>query len=353
MKPNSSFNFVIALVLTVIIFAFDEKVATDVLHQHEAVSFPTTTGKVYHSAVTVTHSSKGGTSYHINILYDYEVDGQSFQGSTFRHDLMGPPSGQAYAAVRAHPAGSEITVYYRADDPSDSLLSPGIVGHDLLIFFILLPASALPLQLLAKSNAPAWFKPGNPPAGGVPVLSQGNQIRARLPRYSVLAWTVVTFCGTSIVSFFVLLLTTARNPSVEPELTAWALISIVTAAVFWWRRARLLSGVDDLVIDESARTVSLPQTFGRNRCFALPFNAVESVYLEQVAHRGKYGYYYSWAVTLDIQNGSASTERLSDWYDEEKARAFAAWLRERLHLPGVPGADVVSSSAFSLSSSVG
>jgi hypothetical protein len=353
MKPSSTFNFVIALVLTVIIFAFDEKVATDVFHQYEAVSFPTTIGKVFHSTVSVTHSSKGGTSYHVNILYDYEVDGQSFQGSTFRYDLIGPPAVQAYAAVRAHPAGSEITVYYRADNPSDSLLSPGIVGHDLLIFFILLPASALPLQLLAKSNAPAWFRPGNPLAGGVPVISQGNQIRARLPRYPVLAWTVAVFCGMSIGSFLVLTFTTTRNPSLQPELTAWVVILAATAAVYWWRRATLLSGVDDLVIDESMRTVTLPRTFGRSRGPAMPFNAVQTVYLEQVAHRGKYGYYYSWAVTLELQNGSTSTERLSNWYDEDKARAFAAWLRERLQLREIPGADVVSSSAFSLSSSVG
>jgi hypothetical protein len=352
MKSLGSFNFIVVLILGVLVFVFDEKVATDLYHQHEAVSFPTTTGRVYHSAVTVTHSSKGGTSYYINILYDYQVGGQSFQGSTFRHGLFSPGLAQAYAAVRAHPAGSEITVYYRADDPSDSLLSPGVVGRDFLIFFILMPASLLVLYVLYTSSAPAWFKPTNPWAGGVEIISQGGRIRARLPRYPVLAWSLAVFSGASVVSLVTVSIVARRDPSPQPEAIAWGVILAVTAVVYWWRRARLLSGVDDLVIDESARTVSLPQTFGRNRASCLEFNAVQAVYLETIAHRSKGGYYYSWAVTLALQN-AAAPERLTDWYDEEKANAFAGWLRERLHLPEAANLIAAPSSAFSLSSSVG
>ena len=351
-KPNRTLNLIIALVLTVIFLAFVEKTATDVFHQHEAVSFPTTAGKVYHSAVTVTHGSKGRTSYHINILYDYVVDGQTFHGSRFRYSLFSPSSAQAYAAVSAHPAGSEVTVHYRADNPSDSLLSPGVIGQDFLVFFIILPFGALPLYLLGRSNAPAWFRPGNLQDGGVEIISKGGQIRARLPRYPVAAWSAAVFCGTSLASFLIISIAVRRDPSCEPEEVAAALVLAATATVFWWRRTRLSSGVDDLVIDESARTISLPQTFGRSRAVSLDFNAVQSVYLEEVAHRGRYGPYYSWAVTLALQN-AASPERLTDWYDEEKALAFAGWLRERLHFPETPNPVVSSSSAFSLSSSVG
>jgi Protein of unknown function (DUF3592) len=351
-KPNPTLNFIIGLVLTVIFLAFVEKTATDVFHQHEAVSFPTTTGKVYHSAVTVTHGSKGRISYHINILYDYQVGGQSYQGSRFRYSLFSPSSAQAYAAVSAHPVGSDITVHYRADNPSDSLISPGVVGQDFLIFFILLPFGALPLYLMGRSNTPAWFRPGNLQDGGVKIISQGGQIRARLPRYPVAAWSAAVFCGTSLASFVIISIAARRDPSCEPEEVAAAVVLAAAAIVFWWRRSRLLSGVDDLVIDENARTISLPQTFGRKRAVSLDFNAVQSVYLEEIAHRGRYGPYYSWAVTLALQN-AASTERLTDWYDEEKATAFVGWLRERLHFPAAPNPVVPSSSAFSLSSSVG
>jgi Protein of unknown function (DUF3592) len=351
-KPNRTLNFIIGLVLTVVFLGIVEKTATDVFHQHEAVSFPTTTGKVYHSAVTVTHGSKGSTSYHINILYDYVVDGQTFHGSRFRYSLFSPSSAQAYAAVSAHPVGSEVTVHYRADNPSDSLLSPGVIGQDFLAFFILLPFIALPLYLLGRSNAPAWLRTGNPLDGGLNIISQGGQIRARLPRYPVSAWSGAVFCGTCLASFLIITIAARRDPSCEPEEAAAAVVFAATAAVFWWRRSRLLSGADDLVIDENARTISLPQTFGRSRSVSLDFNAVQSVYLEEVYHRGRYGPYYSWAVTLALQN-AASTERLTDWYDEEKALAFAGWLRERLHFPAASNPVVPSSNAFSLSSSVG
>ena len=352
MKPFGSLNFIVVLILGVVVFVFDEKVATDLCHQHEAVSFPTTTGRVYHSAVTITHGSKGGISYHINILYDYMVDGRPFQGTRFRYGLFSPGSTQAYAAVRAHPVGSDVTVYYRADDPSDSLLSPGVVGRDFLVFFFLMPASLLVLYVLCTSNAPAWFKPAMPPAGGVQIIPQGGQIRASLPRYPVLGWSLAVFSGASVFSLVTLSIVTTRNPSVQPEAIAGALVLAATAVVFWWRRARLLSGVDDLVIDEGARTVSLPQTFGRNRASILQFNTVQEVYLETIAHRSKGGYYYSWAVTLALQN-TAAPERLADWYDEEKALALAGWLRERLHLPEAANPVVAPNSAFSLSSSVG
>jgi hypothetical protein len=352
MKPFGPLNFIVVLVLGVLVFVFDEKVATDLYHQHEALSFPTTTGRVYHSAVTITHGSKGGISYHINILYDYQVGGQSFQGSRFRYGLFPPGSVPAYAAIRAHPVGSEVTVYYRTDDPSDSLLSPGVVGRDFLIFFILMPASLLVLYVLCASNTPPWLKPNTPLAGGVQIISQGSQIRARLPRYPVLAWSLAVFSGTSVVSLGALSIATTRDPSPQPEAIAGILILAATAVVFWWRRARLLSGVDDLVIDEGARTVSLPQTFGRNRASCLEFSAVRAVYLETIAHRSKGGYYYSWASTLELQN-NASPERLTDWYDEEKSLAFAGWLRERLHLSGTANQPVAVSSAFSLSRSVG
>jgi len=148
------------------------------------------------------------------------------------------------------------------------------------------------------------------------------------------------------------MITTRRDPSCGPEAVAGAIVLAATAIVYFWRRTRLLSGADDLVIDEGAGTISLPQTFGRKRPVNVDFNAVQSVYLDEIPHRGKYGYYYSWAVTLALQN-VAETEKLTDWYDQEKALAFAGWLRERLHFPATSNSVVPSSSAFSLSESVG
>lgn len=331
-RTGSSIGFILLLLITIGLFCFDEKMVTDIWHQHEALSFPTTTGRVYHSAVSVTHSSKGGTRYHINLLYDYEVDGHSYQGSTFRYGFFSPSSTQAYAAVNAHPVGSEVKVYYRPDSPADSLLSPGVVGHDLFVLFIIIPASAGLLLALFKADAPSWFSWGSPVAGGAKVISQGGQVRVTLPRYTAAAWSTCAFCAASGIALVTLAITTQREPSTQPEAMGGLAVLAVTAIVYLWRRARGLSGVDDLVINEDARTIVLPQTFGRKHPETLDFSAVRTVCLESIRHRSKNGYYYTWAVTLEMQNAAPPSERVAHWNSQARATALSEWLRERLHL---------------------
>jgi hypothetical protein len=352
-KSVSYIYFFMALLGAIVVLCIDEKAATDIWHQHEAVSFPTTTGRVYHSAVTVTHSSKGGAHYYINIFYDYGVDGRSYQGSTYRYGFLSPDSTEAYAAVRAHPAGSEVKVYYRPGDPADSLLCPGVVGHDFFALFILVPAGALLVLTLFTVDAPGWFKVRNPVAGGMKVISQGGQIRVRLPRYPVANWTVGAFSVASLVAVATLAFATRRNPSTQPEAIACLAVLAVTVVVYLWRRARLLSGIDDLVINEDARTLVLPQTFGRKHPQTLEFSAVRSVCLEAIRHRSKGGYYYTWAVTLELHDGAAESERLAHWYSKNRVDNLAQWLRERLHLAEPVVQIDAFNSAFSLSSSVG
>jgi hypothetical protein len=352
-KTGNFISFIVMFLGVIALVCFDEHAVRQIWHQHESASFPTTTGRVYHSAVSVTHSSKGGTHYYINILYDYEVDGQSFHGGTFRYGMFSPGSAQAYAAVRAHPVGSEIKVYYNPGDPADSLLSPGVVGHDFFVLFIIFPASAVLLLVLFKADGPGWFTWRSPVAGGVKIVSQGGQVRVTLPRYTVAAWTVSTFCIASGAALLTLAITTQRDPSTQPEGIGGIAVLAVTAGIFLWRRARQLSGVDDLVINDDARTIVLPQTFGRRHPKTLDFSAVRSVRLESIRHRSKNGYYYTWAVALELQDNAAESERLSHWSSQTRSDALAQWLRERLHLTA-PVAQVEDfNNAFSLSSSVG
>lgn len=332
-KTNNTLGFVILLVISAAFFCFAGKMAVDVFHQYESASFPTTLGRVSYGEVTVTHGSKGGTFYHVHIYYGYTVNGRSFEGSTFRYASFSPGYDQAHAAVDAHPPGSEITVHYRANDPSDSLLSPGVIGHDFLNFFMYVPLGALLLYQSFMLGPAAWSGRKGLPAGGVKIVSQGSQVRARLPRYPAAGWTVVAFCGTAFGSFLVLALATRRDSSTQPEAIAGVAILVATAGVFLWRRMRLASGADDLVVNEDMQTVTLPQTFGRKHPTRLDFGAIQAVYVNPIRHRNKGGYYYTWAVTLVTSNNAESPEKLTDWRSEDRACGFAAWLRERLHLP--------------------
>jgi hypothetical protein len=57
--------------------------------------------------------------------------------------------------------------------------------------------------------------------------------------------------------------------------------------------------------------------------------------VETIAHRGnRGGTTYSYAVTLTCDGGA---QKLADWYDEQRAREFAGWLRQRLK-PAEPAA---------------
>jgi hypothetical protein len=164
---------------------------------------------------------------------------------------------------------------------------------------------------------------------------------------------VGAFSVASLAALVTLAFITRRDLSTGPEAIAAMAVLAVTAVIWFWRRARLLSGVDDLVINEDARTIVLPQTFGRWHPKTLDFSAVRSVCLEAVRHRSRGGYYYTWAVTLELQDNADATERLSHWYSKVRADNFAQWLRERLHLPEPVVQIDAFSSAFSLSSSVG
>ena len=342
----------ICLVIAVVLFAFEDKLAIELSLQHQSSSFPSTTGRVDVSEVTITHGSKGSTHYHVHIVYGYGVGGQTFENARFRYGPFSTSHAEADAEVEAHPVGSDITVYYREDNPADSLLSPGVVGSDFLMFFFLIPATVFMLYQLGVICVSDRFR-RNLPAGGVRINVRGSRASVRLPHYPPGFWAMSTFCGTGLAACFILLVTTRGYVSTQPEVFAAVAILAATAGVYCWRRARLSSGVDDLVIDEDARTVILPQNFGRRYRVNLDFGAIESVRLEPVRRRRKGGYYFTWAVLLATRNAPDKPEKLVDWPSKEKSMAFAGWLRERLHLPETPDQGADADNALSRSSSVG
>ena len=92
---------------------------------YTSTSWPTTNGRITESKVGWTMVGARGTSrpvpYH-HLRYDYEVDGQPYCG-TLRQFFC--DSGVDKNVAR-YPPGSEVTVYYSPDNPSKSVLIPGI-----------------------------------------------------------------------------------------------------------------------------------------------------------------------------------------------------------------------------------
>lgn len=342
------------------IFGIDVVFTKDVIHQHETRSFPSTIGKVVYSKVMVGHDRKG-TSRSLVLQYEYQVDGQTYQGDTISFGIFSEAQvlKDPEEESRAHPVGSQVRVYYCADNPAECLLSPGLTIVNFLIFFFIIPGNVLLLRAPFTRDAISWFKGMARFAGGEEIVSQGNQVRVRLPRFSVSIWTLAVFCVLSFSGAFLVPIISAETRDDSPWLVAevWAVILVVTAATYVWRRSRLHSGIDDLVIDEGAQTVSLPSTFGRKTRSSLDFNSIQTVYLQPIRHEGKSRFAaqtsFTWGVMLQLRGACASPERIANRWSAGDALVFVAWLRERLHLPGFDVQPPVPSNAFSLSSSVG
>ncbi len=133
------------------------------------------------SRVAENHSSDGST-YSVDITYEYEVDWQSYRGD--RYDFStGSTSGYAgkAAVVEAHPPGAEVTCYVDPDDPSRSVINR-LPGHYLWWGLFPLPFMAVGFGgVIFFLVAAAGRKVASPEGEGPARLWHGNTA-ARLRR---------------------------------------------------------------------------------------------------------------------------------------------------------------------------
>ena len=74
----------------------------------------------------VTHRGDDSTTYSVDILYEYEIDGRTLRSNRY-HFLTGSSSGRhaKQVVVDAHPPGKEITAYVNPGDPFDAVIDRG------------------------------------------------------------------------------------------------------------------------------------------------------------------------------------------------------------------------------------
>jgi Protein of unknown function (DUF3592) len=301
-----------------------------VMLQYRAQSFPKTEGHVLSVQIVSHRGSKGGISYHPAFLYTYEVNGQNYEGRRYRYDPCPADYVSVNQIVTAHPAGSAIEVYYNPDDPDDSVLSPLVITWDVSILFFFTPALLFFVFLFLKSIWDLdWPWRVKPVAGGVKIITEMMTTRARLPRYQPSWLALGTICISSIIAGIAIDTSHTASP-ISAALFALLLIFAGSSLVYLWQFFRITSGIQDLVIDEGARTVELPLTYKRRERQPLPFSSIKSVFVEQVAHKTRGGVSYTYAPTLLLQDGSS--QRLTD-LSQNRAELFVAWLGEKLGLP--------------------
>lgn len=84
-------------------------------------------------------STRTGTVYRIHLLYEYQVNGQTYKGNHLKNALAF--SRIAFRKLKKeaakYPQGSQVNVYYNPEDPSISLLNPEY-GSNMIISFVML-----------------------------------------------------------------------------------------------------------------------------------------------------------------------------------------------------------------------
>ena len=301
------------------------------VRQHFAESFPHVQGTVLTSQLTKTYGSKGRVYYHPNITYRYTVDGVELTGYRYRYDGHPGNYTASQAIVIGHPPGSAVDVYYNPIDKTDAVLSPGVDKEDmvtgLFMGVILIFLWLLPVKCAQQPGLP-WTGPEE--TGGVRMISEMLVTRLRIPRYPPLSVAVVVAGALMLLATAVIAIGVLSTPLWETGEWALAIVLIGGTVVYAWQRVDVGSGKRDLVIDDGARTVQLPLTYGRRERTPVSISQIRSILLNKVKHRTKRGYYYTYMVTLDMAEGPH--QKLID-LNMTRGDALATWLKEKLRLP--------------------
>jgi hypothetical protein len=329
------------IVISTFAIAADGCIGWNAYWQYRALGYGTTTGVITRSAVEVHQESHNKDWISANIRYDYSVSGAACSGDRYRYGGGFATEGIECRIVRENPVGKHVTVYYNPANPADSLLHPGVEGFDLFLALCLLPFSLFPLGIFVAAVRRTWGRCFGYGMAGAKLWDDGFVVRLRLPpapaMFSAAAAAGVLACIAIFpIAFYYAFYYGGLQPPkwlmyrVWPAVLAGAAMAYVAAK---WKQGR---GGYDLVIDTTAKTVSLPRTTQRKLNLVMPLHELTAVEVRTVGLPGSRGGifagHYATAVFTDA-NGISRAERLAQWGDPRRAETLAAWLRQRLKLP--------------------
>jgi len=103
-----------------------------------AKNWPTTSGSVIDSQITMHYNDDGDRMYGAAVSYQYAVDGLEYSSDkrTFA-DYNSSSRQRAEKIVAQYAPGTAVQVYFRPDDPGDAVLEPGT--NVTMFLFLLLP----------------------------------------------------------------------------------------------------------------------------------------------------------------------------------------------------------------------
>lgn len=325
--------YVILLLLvfwTVVIGLADGFVLTATGREFLARDFVPTRGRIVTSEIKQYVMLHGG----INIEYSYVVRGREYLGHCYRYDER-QTSLDGAEIKRKYPQGSVQTVYYDPRKPSDSVLSTGVAGADLMLLLFATPVSVALVLLWGWLIARLREKRRLPPAGGLRVREQGGIIRVRMSEVSAPVAGMYALGVAAFAATFPVVVVNGLAPGTEPMAWLWAAVLATAVLAGVWQAWRNASGRFDLMIDYLGQTVTLPQTCGRTERLTVPRREIAGVSLLRRVSRlasGNHDSYLPAVARLDGERG-VRRERLMPWgWTEERARGFTHWFCAQMGL---------------------
>ncbi len=336
-KPAMFYPLLLLVFWTGLMLTADSVEVATAVRQARSVDFASTMGKMVQSEM-----GKGAMSHRgVELGYNYTVNGISYTGHHYRYDDRNA-AWEYRSAIDAYPRWSARKVYYNPNDPSDSLLDPGLDGCDLLLLLFATPLNAVTLALWVAFGRSRRARDLSEVAGGVPIVKRPGEIRAQLAAISPAGAALAALGAAAFFLAFPVVAIGGFKPTMTVLIVVWVSVLTVMAAVFVWTWKRNRSGAYDLRIDEVSRVVTVPQISGRRTPLTLAREEILAVSLQCRVTKTPSGDYFTYLPAIDRVAGESVTPTIDllRWgWTEAKARAFGQWLSEQLgvELRGVNG----------------
>ena len=315
-----------------ITLVFDGLLLFNACRQLAALSYPSAPAEITHSEAK--DSDGDGDSKRLEVKYKFSVAGREFTGDKRRYNETASNDGWAEKAAREeYPVGRKLPAYYNPRDPSDAVLSPGVLGEDLFLAMFLTPFNLI--MLASWIFAWNYFCGGqlNSPTAGLAVIDDGGGVTVRLPQVAPYLVAAIALGAGAFVMIFIVGFSLGFHASLNSMLMVWTILLGLAGVAYAKAAGPVWRGTKDLHLDLLARKLTLPQTFGRSEPVEVPLEKITGVAVEH--HRLSSRVQSSNspnAVTLYYRNEAGSTDaaRLVEFTSKVRAEAFADWLREKL-----------------------
>jgi uncharacterized protein DUF3592 len=258
------------------------------------------------------------------LSYAYEVDGRAFQGDNYRYTARNEADFKAWAGPEFR-AGAPLRVYYQRGSPWKSVVVPGVQGRTLLLLLGFTPVSLaifgglfLMVSSLRKSRL------------GIRAFERNGRIHVRLTDKTPV---LVGFGGVIVASIALSIIVggvMGLDAPLPAVMLAWAFAVAAGVGTAMWWQTRLATGDYDLILDEQARSLSLPPMHDRTKRRDLEWSAIQEVILDKETRnsKGRFSEYYRCMFRL---RGGSRAELVAEWQDDQdRAANLVNWLQARM-----------------------